>query len=116
MNVRPVKSVKGVTQNLESASVRKILDGMEKGRREAIAKAQARRREHIQRILSLLELDIGKGEPARGRAKRIAADLGGLLTERSVARILDILAVSPKKTRHTLCESDSVMIKRLKNH
>lgn len=79
----------------------RVLEGLAKGRQLAIEQAKARAAENALLVLKAAIKDVDAGEPARGRAKRIALDLPPdrsgkeRLTERSVKRILDKLSVCP---------------------
>lgn len=73
---------------------RKIRGHFDRGRALAIQRAQARNREHAKMILDLLQLDLAKNRPARGRAGRITrrlAALGVKLSGSQVRRILSTL-------------------------
>lgn len=78
----------------------RALEGLDNGRRLAIKLAKERAADNAKLVMDAALKDLDAGEPARGRAKRIALDLppdrsGKRLTERSVKRILDRLSVCP---------------------
>lgn len=79
----------------------RALEGLAKGRRRAIEQAKARAAENVMLVMKWALQDLEAGEPARGRAKRIALDLPPdrsgkpRLTERHVKRILDTLSACP---------------------
>ena len=78
----------------------KALEGLDRGRRNAIRTAKLYGALNAQLVMDQALKDLKAGGPARGRAKRIAIDLGGKLTERSVLRILDRLSVCPIASVH----------------
>lgn len=81
----------------------RVLAGLAKGRRQAIEQAKLRGAVNAKLVMQASLKDLAEGNPARGRAKRIAHALppdrfdrlGRQLTERSVKRILDKLLVCP---------------------
>ena len=114
MNRRPLKPnspsaanpTKGMTTTSSIRRVKltvgqqKVLEGLERGRRNAIREARNTGAVHASLVMTLAMKDLNAGGPTRGRAKRIAIDLGGKLTERSVLRILDRLSVCPIASVH----------------
>lgn len=100
------KPTKGMTT---TASIRRVnltvgqqkaLEGLDRGRRLAIRNAKLIGAMNAKRVMDLALKDLAAGGPPRGRAKRIAIDIGGKLTERSVLRILDRLSVCPIASVH----------------
>lgn len=89
-------SVSKATDSLKHVNLtvgqRKVLEGLEKGRRNAAERSKEIGAQNAVVVIMFANRDIEAGYPARGRAKRIAIDLGGKLTERSVKRILDRLS------------------------
>lgn len=88
-----------VRLNLTEGQLRAI-QGLEKGRHLAIELAKISAAKNARLVMDAALKDLDAGEPARGRAKRIALGLppdssGRSLTERSVKRILDKLSVCP---------------------
>lgn len=77
-----------------------VLAGLAKGRQRAIQQAKARAAHHLAVILPLALADRAKGRPERGRAGRIARQLGGALSERHVKRILDTLSCPSESVDH----------------
>lgn len=78
----------------------RVLEGLAKGRQLAIENAKISAAKNAKRVMDEALKDLDAGEPARGRAKRIALALAEdgcdvCLTERSVKRILDKLSVCP---------------------
>lgn len=70
----------------------KVLDGLAKGRQQAIAQAKERAAFHVAKVVIHTNADVAAGKPERGRAGRISRKLGGILSERQVKRILDTLS------------------------
>ncbi|MDR4467539.1 MAG: hypothetical protein MRJ68_04455 [Nitrospira sp.] len=91
-------SVTGI--RLTSGQVR-VLAGLDRGRRQAIAAKKLQAARNADRVMRAAIEDLEAGEGRRGRAKRIALSLepddqtGQRLTERSVLRILARLSVCP---------------------
>jgi len=82
----------------------RVLEGLDRGRRHAIEQAQRRSREHAKVIMVLLQLDVAKGKPSRGRPGRIHRRLiasGVEISESQVRRIISSL---------TVCVQDSVPV------
>lgn len=79
----------------------KVLVGLTKGRQLAIQRSRKVGADNAYKVVILANLDMNAGSPQRGRAGRIARNLGGLLTERSVKRILDRLSSVSDSSRHT---------------
>ncbi len=90
----------------------RVLEGLAKGRQLAIEQAKARAAENARLVMRAAIRDLDAGEPARGRAKRIALvlepDVSGKqrLTERSVKRILDRLSVCPISQWHNIGQQE----------
>ena len=75
----------------------RVLAGLSLGRQTAIDLAKARSAEKARLIDPLLEIDIAKGRPARGRAGRIRLRLeasGIFISESQVRRIISSLLMS----------------------
>lgn len=79
----------------------KVIQGMDRGRAIAIRNAKIVGAVNSGLVMNLALKDLNAGGSRRGRAKRIAIDLGGKLTERSVLRILAGLSVCPIPSAHT---------------
>lgn len=73
----------------------RAIEGLELGRRKAIEQAKLRAAKNAALVMNLAMIDLDAGRPVRGRAGRIARKLEGLLTERSVKRILVKFSVCP---------------------
>lgn len=67
---------------------RRVLAAFEKGRAQAIAQSKARAAPVEREVRRQLDLDILAGHTPRGRAGRIARELRGAVSRRTVARIL----------------------------
>ena len=78
----------------------RALEGLDRGRLNAIRKARTTGAENAIRVMDLALKDLNAGGSSRGRAKRIAIDLEGKLTERSVLRIFGRLSVRPIASVH----------------
>lgn len=78
----------------------RALEGLARGRLNAIRNSRIIGALNISRVMAAALKDLAVGGPARGRAKRIAIDLEGKLTERSVLRILDRLLACPIAVAH----------------
>lgn len=95
-------SVTGI--RLTSGQVR-VLDGLDRGRRQAIEAKKRAAAIHAALVMEAALTDLAAGGGKRGRAKRIALSLGPYnregcrLTERSVLRILAKLSVCPIASR-----------------
>jgi len=70
----------------------RVLAGLEKGRRRAIAQAQARGARTVRAVCQALDVDLLEGRGERGRAGRIARRLRGMVGERQVRKILERLS------------------------
>lgn len=67
-----LQSVSALPEEADPAALgRRVLDSLAKGRRRAIATAQARARIRERLVLAELNREILEGRPARGRAGRI---------------------------------------------
>lgn len=83
-----------------SAGALRVLEGLARGRQQAIQRAKTIGAENALLVLHLANLDAAAGRPLRGRAGRISRALAGRLSERSVLRIIsDRLSVCPIQTR-----------------
>lgn len=78
----------------------KVLAALENGRHRAIVRAREMGAANALQVMALAVTDAQSGRSPRGRAGRIARKLGGLLTERSVKRILDRLSSVSDSIRH----------------
>ena len=75
----------------------RVLEGYDRGRRIAIEQAQRRSRERAIAIMELLQIDVAKGKPSRGRPGRIHRRLkasGVEISESQVRRILSRILMS----------------------
>lgn len=78
----------------------RVLEGLERGRQQAIKRARTIGAENALLVIHLANLDAAAGRPLRGRAGRISRVLAGRLSERSVLRIIsDRLSVCPIQAR-----------------
>lgn len=85
-----------------AATGRKVLEGLAKGRRLAIAAAQARGLKRAKEILDLAAADVLAGRPSRGRAGRICRKMGGELSESQIRRHLKIISRRLSSVRDSL--------------
>ena len=84
----------------DPAALQRIVDGLERGRRLAVAAAKERGEVTRAAVLQGAKDDQARGRPARGRAARIAAKLHGLVSRRQVARILRAPTARPVRGVH----------------
>lgn len=80
--------------NLTPGQLR-VIEGLERGRRNAIKQAKDEAAKKAALVMNLALIDRNKGRPVRGRAGRISRQLGKMLAERSVRRILAKFSVCP---------------------
>lgn len=80
---------------------RRVLAGLNKGRRIGIEVRQTRSRERASLIFTLAAADIAGGKSMRGRSGRIARKMGGLLSESQVRRLLRAFSYMQNSIRHT---------------
>ena len=99
-SVKPIKAPDSLRRGKLTVGQQRTLEGLDRGRRNAIKKAKLDGALNAQMVMDQALKDLKAGGPARGRAKRIAIDLGGKLKERSVLRILDRLSVCPIASVH----------------
>ena len=99
-SVKPIKATDSLRRVNLTVGQQRALEGLDRGRLNAIRKARTTGAENAMKVMNFALKDLSAGAPARGRAKRIAIDLGGELTERSVKRILDRLLVCPIASVH----------------
>lgn len=99
-SVKPIKATDSLRRVNLTVGQQRALEGLDRGRRNAIRRAKLIGALNAQRVMDQALKDLKAGGPERGRAKRIAIDLGGKLTERSVLRILDRLSVCPIASVH----------------
>jgi len=92
-SVKPIKATDSLRRVSLTVGQQRALEGLERGRRNAILKATTTGAVNAIRVMDFAVKDLNAGGPTRGRAKRIAIDLKGDLTERAVLRILDRLSV-----------------------
>jgi hypothetical protein len=77
----------------------KTLAGFARGRTLAIAQAKERSAKRAAAIVLLNNEDVARGQPARGRAGRIARRMTDRISERQVRRILDTLSCVADSSR-----------------
>jgi hypothetical protein len=80
---------------------RKVLAGLAKGRRLAIEQAQAQSRDLAEEVLTHATVDVLKGNPSWGRARRIARKMPGKISERHIRRLLATLYRPSESKAHT---------------
>lgn len=93
--------MKRTSQSFQAALVgSKVLSELAKGRQRAIERARQIGAANAMQVMALAVIDAQAGRSVRGRAGRISRKLGGLLTERSVKRIMDRLSSVSDSIRH----------------
>ena len=97
---KPIKATDSLSRVNLTVGQQRALEGLERGRRNAIIEARTTGAVNAIRVMEKALIDLNAGGPTRGRAKRIAIDLDGELTERAVLRILDRLSVCPIASVH----------------
>ena len=77
----------------------KVLDGLAKGRQQAIEQARERVARKQMMIVILVNQDRDSGKPARGMAGRISRKLHGQISERLVRKYLARLSGGADSSR-----------------